>query len=67
MKKVTVNIRDFLWKVQEYHLATGPAMRDRGIAITTMEEKHEFAKKLIEGILKKDGSQNQKVRFLGRV
>lgn len=67
MKKVTVNIRDFLWKAQEYHLASGPAMRDRGIAVTTMEEKHEFAKKIIECILKKGGSQNQKVRFLGRV
>ena len=63
LKKVTVNIRDYIWLARDCETLDVVAMRNFGVWKTSTEEKHEFAAKLIERILKKDGFSNERVRI----
>lgn len=57
VKKVMVNIRDYIWLARECDDPDLLAIRDVGTWTTSMEGKHEFAAMLMERILKTDGFQ----------
>ncbi|CAD6580471.1 MAG: hypothetical protein ASARMPREDX12_009577 [Alectoria sarmentosa] len=67
MKKVTVNIRDYMWMACEYKSSVRATPYYLETDRATTKEKRIFAKKLIRWILKKDGFTNERVRFLGPV
>lgn len=65
VKRVTVNIRDFVWLARDCKVMNMNNMRVIDAWITSTEQKHEFAAKLIDRILEKDGFSNEKVLLFG--
>lgn len=63
VKKVTVNIRDYIWLARDFETLKEVSRHNFGTWKTSTEEKQEFAAKLIERILKKDGFSNKGVLF----
>ena len=64
MRKVTINIGDYLWMARDWHIDQNPRVRTISEKLNAMKRKQEFGEKLIKRLVEKEGFGNQTLRLL---